>query len=84
MGLGPGALSGDTFATIVWCSGGPLYDYGLTEAEVTAREYAEIENIEKGGPIANADYTINNDNDPAEMLQHLDNLLTDTGFYSTV
>lgn len=54
----------------------------LTEAEVTSREYAEIENIEKGGPIANADYTINNDNDPTSMLQNLDNILTDTGFYT--
>ncbi len=55
----------------------------LTEQEVTAREYAEIENIEKGGPIANADYTITNDGDAYEMLQALDNLLTDVGFYSS-
>jgi dephospho-CoA kinase len=53
----------------------------LTEVEVTAREYAEIENIEKGGPIANADYTLTNDGDAAQMLQNLDNLLLDTGFY---
>jgi len=54
----------------------------LTEAEVTAREYAEIENIEKGGPIANADYTLTNDNDAYDLLQRLDNLLIDTGFYT--
>lgn len=53
----------------------------LTEEQVTAREYAEIENIEKGGPIANADYTINNDTDPIRMLSDLDNILYDTGFY---
>lgn len=55
----------------------------LTEDQVTAREYAEIENIEKGGPIANADYTLNNDGDPIELLKNLDNLLLDTGFYKT-
>lgn len=53
----------------------------LTEEEVTKRDYAEIENIEKGGPIANADYTLTNDNDAYELLQNLDNLLADTGFY---
>lgn len=53
----------------------------LTEDEVTAREYAEIENIEKGGPIANADFTITNDGDAYDMLNRLDNLLSDVGFY---
>lgn len=43
----------------------------LTEAEVTSREYAEIENIEKGGPIANADYTIVNDDGIDELLSDL-------------
>lgn len=55
----------------------------LTEKQVISREYAEIENLEKGGPIANADYTINNDGDPTELLHTLDNLLSDTGFYIT-
>ena len=54
----------------------------LTEDEITAREYSEIENLEKGGPIANADYTIVNDNDAYALLQSLDNLLVDTGFYA--
>lgn len=49
----------------------------FTEAEVTAREYAEIENLEKGGPIANADYTIVNDSDPYTLLNNLENLLKD-------
>lgn len=47
----------------------------LTEEQVTAREYAEIENIEKGGPIANADFTIVNDKDPYDLIQQLDNIL---------
>jgi dephospho-CoA kinase len=52
----------------------------LTPAEASAREYAEIENLEKGGPIANADYTVNNDADPLTMLQDLDRILYEIGF----
>lgn len=51
----------------------------LTAAQVTAREYAEIENIEKGGPIANADYTIVNDDTPEKTLAALDSVLTQAG-----
>ena len=52
----------------------------MTDAEVTAREYAEIENIEKGGPIANADYTIVNDSSSEKLLQDLDKILENIGF----
>jgi dephospho-CoA kinase len=52
----------------------------LTDEEVTAREYAEIENLEKGGPIANADYTLVNDNEPDKLLVDLSNLLNEIGF----
>lgn len=51
----------------------------LTEQEVIKREYAEIENIEKGGPIANADYTILNDGTPEELLIALDSVLAQAG-----
>jgi dephospho-CoA kinase len=51
----------------------------LDEAAVTAREYAEIENIEKGGPIANADYTILNDSTVDKLLLQLDEVLKQTG-----
>jgi dephospho-CoA kinase len=47
----------------------------LSDQEVTTREYAEIENLEKGGPIANADYTITNDTTPEELITKLDNIL---------
>ncbi len=47
----------------------------LTEEQVTTREYAEIENIEKGGPIANADYTILNDGTAEEMIASLESVL---------
>jgi dephospho-CoA kinase len=47
----------------------------LTDAEVTAREYAEIENIEKGGPIANADYTLLNTTSQQDLIAQLETLL---------
>lgn len=47
----------------------------LDEKQVTAREYAEIENIEKGGPIANADYTIVNNGVPDELFSQLEKVL---------
>jgi dephospho-CoA kinase len=52
----------------------------LTEEEVTSREFAEIENLEKGGPIANADYTIVNDEDPYKLIERLEHILTQTDF----
>jgi dephospho-CoA kinase len=39
------------------------------------REIAEIENIEKGGPIAYADYTILNDSDTNALTQKLDQII---------
>lgn len=51
----------------------------LTDKQVTLREYAEIENIEKGGPIANADYTIVNNSTPEQMLKDIDAVLIDAG-----
>lgn len=47
----------------------------LTEQEVTRREQAEIENLEKGGPIANADYTILNNAAPEFMLEQLTHIM---------
>lgn len=51
----------------------------MDEATVTAREYAEIENIEKGGPIANADYTLLNDKTPEAVEADLVAILNDHG-----
>jgi len=51
----------------------------LTDEQVTAREYAEIENIEKGGPIANADFTITNDTSETAMLAQLDTVIARCG-----
>lgn len=47
----------------------------LTEEQVTSREYAEIENIEKGGPIANADYFIGNDGSTEQLISDLESTL---------
>lgn len=49
--------------------------YATTE-QIMEREVAEIENLEKGGPIAFADYTIVNDSDTAaKLLADLDAIL---------
>jgi dephospho-CoA kinase len=47
----------------------------LTQAEAVSRDYSEIENIEKGGPIALADYTVINDGTKEELLDQLDRIL---------
>jgi dephospho-CoA kinase len=52
----------------------------LNDKEVTSREYAEIENLEKGGPIANADYTIVNDASKEHLITELDKILKKTDF----
>lgn len=47
--------------------------------QIIDRETAEIENLEKGGPIANADYTIVNVNTPEKMLEELVLILQQEG-----
>ena len=44
----------------------------LAYQEAQCRDYAEIENIEKGGPIAMADYTVVNESSVNELQQQLD------------
>ena len=48
----------------------------LSFKEAEQRDYAEIENVEKGGPIAMADYTIVNDGTEKELFQAMDKLLS--------
>jgi dephospho-CoA kinase len=48
----------------------------LSFAEAEQRDYAEIENVEKGGPIAMADYTIVNDGTEKELFRAVDKLLS--------
>lgn len=47
----------------------------LTFDEAEARDLAEIENLEKGGPIAIADYTLLNNGSPADLHAALDTVL---------
>jgi dephospho-CoA kinase len=54
----------------------------LTAEEAQIRDWQEIESIEKGGPIAIADYTLVNDRSPDELLGQLDNLLQELGITS--
>lgn len=58
----------DFYVVAVWSSPGTRYKRltgrskrGLTKEEATSRDNAEIENINKGGPIAMADYMIINE-----------------------
>jgi dephospho-CoA kinase len=50
-----------------------------SEQQIMDREISEIENIEKGGPIAYADYTIVNNSDKEFLQQDLDVLLHQLG-----
>jgi dephospho-CoA kinase len=49
----------------------------LTFEEAEQRDFAEIENVEKGGPIAIADYTLINDGSEEELILAVDKLLTE-------
>ena len=48
----------------------------LSRTKAEQRDYAEIENVEKGGPIAIADYTIVNDGTLKGLLLAVDKLLS--------
>jgi dephospho-CoA kinase len=48
----------------------PMKNY----TEFQTRDYSEIENIEKGGPIARADYFVVNERNLGELYQKLDEL----------
>ncbi|MDD2696833.1 MAG: AAA family ATPase [Candidatus Pacebacteria bacterium] len=49
----------------------------FTEKEAKARDYAEIENLEKGGPIAMADFTIINTGTIDELKNDLNKFLSE-------
>lgn len=54
----------------------------LAPGEVDQRDWAEIENIEKGGPIAIADHFIMNDGNLEHFYQQIDKALEHIDFYS--
>lgn len=47
----------------------------MSKEQLIARDIDEIEDIEKGGPIAFADYTILNDGEPDKLIEHLETLI---------
>ena len=51
-------------------------DRPLSFAEAEQRDHAEIENVEKGGPIALADFTIVNDGTKKGLFRAMDKLLS--------
>lgn len=52
----------------------------LTVEEANERDWSEIENLEKGGPIAIADHYIANDGDLNQLHERLDTLLSGIDF----
>ena len=52
----------------------------LTSTEADQRDWAEIENIEKGGPIAIADHFIINDGTIEQLHEQVDKVLNDIEF----
>lgn len=53
----------------------------MSSQEIDERDWAEIENIEKGGPIAIADYFIHNDRDLTWLHEQMDTVLRHIEFY---
>lgn len=51
-----------------------------SEEQIIDREVAEIEHLEKGGPIAAADYTLVNDGTPQELWATLEQMLKEINF----
>lgn len=49
----------------------------LAEEQVTSREYSEIENLEKGGPIANADFTLVNNKTTSDIIRQFSELISE-------
>ena len=52
----------------------------LNSVEAAARDLREIVKLEKGGPIAIADFTLLNDASEAHLLEQLDGILANLGF----
>jgi len=51
----------------------------FTEEEAKSRDYAEIENLEKGGPIVMADFTIINIGTIVQLKENLNKIISEIG-----
>lgn len=72
----------DFYVVAVWASPETRYarlagreKRGLTPEEAASRDKAEIENVNKGGPIAMADYTILNESTIDELLKETNKII---------
>ncbi len=75
--------SEDFFVVAVWASPQMRYarltsriDRGLTLREAVSRDKAEIENVNKGGPIAMADFTIINESSLDELKKETERIIS--------
>ena len=73
----------DFMVVAVWASPGTRYsrltsrpNRKLTLAEAASRDRAEIENINKGGPIAMADFTIINESSLASLKKEVERIIS--------
>jgi dephospho-CoA kinase len=55
------------------------YERPFSQSEAEERDLAEVERLEKGGPIALADYTIVNDGEPLKMYAEASRILDSLG-----
>ena len=53
----------------------------FTQAEADQRDWSEIENLEKGGPIAIADHYIMNDGDLEKLYKQVNEVLAEIEFF---
>jgi len=75
---------GDNFCLVaVWASPGTRYSRltnrsrrKLTPAEAAGRDRAEIENLNKGGPIAMADFTISNESSLTDLRKEVKRIIS--------
>lgn len=82
-----GALDAELIVVAIVCSRKRRYDRlinrperPLTYEEAEERDFREIERLEKGGPIAIADYTLLNNSTSEQLLTVLDSLLEELSF----
>lgn len=47
----------------------------LTKEEVVSRDYAQIENLHQGGPIARADFTVINEGEMDDLYKQVDRIV---------
>jgi len=73
----------DFFVIAVWASPKTRYSRlkgrsrrGLTREEAASRDRAEIENLNKGGPIAMADFTLSNESSLRELSGEIERIIS--------